>query len=191
MSRSRKVAAIFGVIIFALAIAAGCARQKEVVKEEEKGTAIAKPAPEAVKPAEQEAEKKAKISEEELPAQKQAREFKFLPDEALKDVYFDFDKSDLTPAARETLRKNADALKKNSGAKVQVEGHADERGTAEYNLALGERRASAVRKYLADLGINPDNIFTLSYGEERPADPRHNDEAWAKNRRAHFLVASK
>jgi peptidoglycan-associated lipoprotein len=82
-------------------------------------------------------------------------------------------------------------LKKYPKVKVQIEGHCDERGTIEYNLALGERRANSTKKYLISLGISADRISTISYGKERPLDPGHNEEAWAKNRRAHIVVLSK
>jgi peptidoglycan-associated lipoprotein len=89
------------------------------------------------------------------------------------------------------LRENAAWLKKNPKMKIQIEGYCDERGTAEYNLALGERRANMTKKYLLSLGISSDRISTISYGEERPLDPGHNEEAWGKNRRAHIVVLSK
>ncbi len=80
---------------------------------------------------------------------------------------------------------------KYSTVKIQIEGHCDERGTAEYNLALGERRANSAKKYLVSLGIPADRLSTISYGKEMPLDPGHNEEAWAKNRRAHFIILSK
>lgn len=104
-------------------------------------------------------------------------------------VYFDFDKSDLKPAARATLEKKAGWLRTNSQYKLRIEGHCDERGTVEYNLALGERRAKSAQKYLTALGISADRISTISYGEERPADPGHNETAWAKNRRDDFKLS--
>ncbi len=109
----------------------------------------------------------------------------------LKDIYFDYDKYEIRREDEEILKENAAFLKKNPKMKIQVEGHCDERGTAEYNLALGERRANHTKKYLVSLGITSDRISTISYGEERPLDPGHNDEAWAKNRRAHIVVLSK
>ena len=109
----------------------------------------------------------------------------------LKDVYFEFDKYDIRPKDAEILKENAALLKKNNTFKVQIEGHCDERGTIEYNLALGERRANSTKKYLVSLGISPDRISTISYGKERPLDPGHNEEAWAKNRRAHTIILSK
>jgi len=112
----------------------------------------------------------------------------YVAESQLENVYFDFDKSDLKPDARETLSRNAEWIKGHPTSKVQIEGHCDERGTEEYNLALGERRANAVKNYLVSLGIDADRLYTISYGEELPADPGHTEEAWAKNRRAHFLV---
>jgi peptidoglycan-associated lipoprotein len=109
----------------------------------------------------------------------------------LKDIHFDFDKYDIRPGDAEILKENAALLKKYPNAKIQIEGHCDERGTVEYNLALGERRANTTKNYLISLGISPDRISTISYGKERPLDPGHNEEAWAKNRRAHIIVLSK
>jgi peptidoglycan-associated lipoprotein len=103
-------------------------------------------------------------------------------------VFFGFDKSDLTPEARATLDRQAAWLKKYASIKVTVEGHADERGTREYNLALGERRASAAKNYLVAAGITADRIKTVSYGKERPAVLGSNETAWAQNRRAVTVV---
>jgi peptidoglycan-associated lipoprotein len=109
----------------------------------------------------------------------------------LKAIHFDFDKYDIRPGDAEILKENAAVLKKYPGVKIQIEGHCDERGTVEYNLALGERRANSTKKYLISLGISTDRISTISYGKERPLDPGHNEEAWAKNRRGHPVVISK
>jgi len=109
----------------------------------------------------------------------------------LKDIYFGYDKYEIRREDEEILKENAAFLKKNPKMKIQIEGHCDERGTAEYNLALGERRANHTKKYLVSLGITSDRISTISYGEERPLDPSDNEEAWAKNRRAHIVVLSK
>jgi len=105
-----------------------------------------------------------------------------------EDIYFAFDKSTLTPAAQDNLLRKAEWLRANREATITIEGHCDERGTNEYNLALGDRRAEAAKDFLVDLGIDAARIKTISYGEERPVDPRHNEEAWAKNRRDHFVV---
>ena len=109
----------------------------------------------------------------------------------LKDIRFDYDKYDIRREDEGILRENAAFLKKNPKMKIQIEGHCDERGTAEYNLALGERRANNTKRYLVSLGITSDRISTISFGKERPLDPGHNEEAWAKNRRAHIVVVSK
>jgi peptidoglycan-associated lipoprotein len=109
----------------------------------------------------------------------------------LKDIHFDFDKYNIRPEDAEILNDNSALLMKYPSVKIQIEGHCDERGTVEYNLALGERRANSTKNYLVSLGISPDRIATISYGEERPLDPGHNEEAWAKNRRAHTIILSK
>jgi len=109
----------------------------------------------------------------------------------LKDIHFDFDKYDIRRADEAILKENAVFLKNNPKMKVQIEGHCDERGTVEYNLALGERRANNTKKYLVFLGIPSDRISAISYGKEKPLDNGHNEEAWAKNRRAHIVVLSK
>ena len=105
-----------------------------------------------------------------------------------EDIYFDFDKSTLTPAAQDNLLRKAEWLRENPDATVTIEGHCDNRGTNEYNLALGDRRAESAKAFLIDLGIDPMRLTTISYGEERPVDPRNTEEAWAKNRRDHFVV---
>ncbi len=107
------------------------------------------------------------------------------------DIHFAFDRSDLRPDAREILTTHATWLKAHPEYVVRIEGNCDERGTVEYNLALGERRATSAMKYLVDLGVDQSRITTISYGKERPLDPEHNEEAWAKNRRDHFVVTLK
>jgi peptidoglycan-associated lipoprotein len=107
----------------------------------------------------------------------------------LKPIYFDYDKSDLKPAAKAQLEKSADWLKKNPKVNCRIEGHCDERGTNEYNLSLGERRALSARRYLMSLGVNPDRLFTISYGEERPAEDGHDESAWKFNRRDEFTIS--
>ena len=105
-------------------------------------------------------------------------------------VFFGFDRADLSPAARATLDGQAQWLQQYPDVMVQIEGHADERGTRNYNLALGDRRATAARNYLVALGIEPSRITTISYGEERPVALGNNDEAWAQNRRAVTIVTA-
>jgi peptidoglycan-associated lipoprotein len=107
----------------------------------------------------------------------------------LKDVNFDFDSSALSETARATLRANADWLKTNATARVQIEGHCDERGTAEYNMALGAKRAQTAMDYLATLGIAANRLSTISYGEEVPLCKEQTEECWARNRRARFVIS--
>ncbi|PYN65785.1 MAG: peptidoglycan-associated lipoprotein Pal [Candidatus Rokuibacteriota bacterium] len=106
----------------------------------------------------------------------------------LKDVHFDFDKYDIRPSDTKMLDANAAWLKSNSTILVLIEGHCDERGTNEYNLALGERRAKATMNYLVSQGVAQNRVSIISYGEERPVCTDHDEACWAKNRRAHFLV---
>jgi peptidoglycan-associated lipoprotein len=106
----------------------------------------------------------------------------------MEDVFFDFDKSVLRDDAKASLDRNVAWLRANAGARVSVEGHCDERGTNEYNLALGERRAKAVKDYLVAAGIAANRIQTISYGEERPFVLGHDESAWRWNRRGHFVV---
>jgi peptidoglycan-associated lipoprotein len=109
----------------------------------------------------------------------------------LKPVYFELDSSDLSAANQKTLDEDAALIKRYSSWTVTIEGHCDERGSAEYNLALGERRAMAARTYLISLGIAATRLRTVSYGKEFPFDPGHDEAAFAKNRRAHFVITSK
>ncbi len=109
----------------------------------------------------------------------------------LQPVFFDLDSADINSAGQAALESDATLLKKYPTWTVTIEGHCDERGTAEYNLALGERRAIAARTYLVSLGISADRLRTVSYGKEFPFDPGHDEAAWAKNRRAHFVITAK
>jgi len=206
-----------GLIVFILCLGlviSGCPK-KQVVKEEPSSKAAGVSAEEKAK---QEAEEKAKAEKEaeaarmrEQEAKEQARreqekkeldqslqakktpgiEGEVFESSLLKDIHFDFDKYDIRPEDAEILKGNAALLQKNPTVKIQVEGHCDERGTSEYNLALGERRANSAKKYLVSLGIPENRISTISYGKEKPLDPGHNEEAWAKNRRDHFIILSK
>lgn len=105
----------------------------------------------------------------------------------MQTVYFDFDKYNLRDDAKRALENNADIMRENPELNVKIEGHCDERGTNEYNLALGEKRAKAARDYLTRLGIDAGRLSIISYGEERPVDPRHTEEAWSLNRRDEFV----
>lgn len=181
------------VVVCLFSLCGGCAKK---VKTEppvapEAAEEVAKP---EAKPAEEQAvTAPEEVKESELEktltrSEQPGIEGAVMESSALKDVHFDFDRSELTDAAREILNANAELLKKSPDVKIQVEGHCDERGSTSYNLALGERRAASVKDYLVSLGIPADKLSTISYGEERPLDPGQNEEAWAKNRRAHIVI---
>ena len=136
---------------------------------------------------------KAKAEAERLAAEKAAKEKAAKIAAARKafeneDVHFDFDSSELTAAAKALLKGKAAWLTENASASVTIEGHCDERGTTEYNLALGDRRATSVKAYLVDLGVAAARMNTISFGEEKPVDTGKTEIAWAMNRRAHFAV---
>ena len=162
-------------------MAAGCAKE-EVVKQDEpvvpqQTVKQAEPAQPVQQPAAQTEQK------QEATAAKEAEAV------SLETVYFDFDKSDLRQDARDALSKNAEVLlKKLTDAKIQIAGNCDERGSDEYNLALGDRRAKSAAKYLETLGVKADRISTISYGKEKPAVEGHDEAAWAKNRRDDFVI---
>jgi peptidoglycan-associated lipoprotein len=172
----RKNMILIGIVVlmaFGMAIFTGCAENKTAVKDEavqEQKTDVAK--------ADQ--EQSAKVGATAA------------ADGNIRDINFDFDQSNIRPDAREILKANADILlKKGAANKITIEGYCDERGTAEYNMALGERRAQEAKKYIINLGVKASKIKTISYGEERPLDAGNNEDAWAKNRRAHFVVNDK
>ncbi|MBW2603734.1 MAG: peptidoglycan-associated lipoprotein Pal [Deltaproteobacteria bacterium] len=139
-----------------------------------------------------------KAKQEELAQQRAIEEERLQEEARLKqearamflndDIYFEFDSSILTPEAQLFLKKKAQWLQNNPDAMSTIEGHCDDRGTNEYNLALGDRRATSVKKFLADLGISASRLTTISYGEERPVNLGANEDAWEKNRRCHFTV---
>jgi peptidoglycan-associated lipoprotein len=131
-------------------------------------------------PAPTEAELFAKMSLSELNAQR-----------PLADVYFTYDQADLSDEARASLQKNSEWLRKWLSTTVTVEGHADSRGTSEYNLALGERRASAIRDYLVSLGVTASRVNVVSMGEEQPACTEEMETCWRQNRRGHFVITAK
>ncbi len=112
-------------------------------------------------------------------------------DSPLKPVFFELDSSELSGTAQSLLQENAGVMRKFATWQITIEGHCDERGSAEYNLALGERRALAARDYLVSLGIAATRVRTVSYGKEFPFDPGHEEGAWLKNRRAHFVITAK
>ncbi|MFH0883066.1 MAG: peptidoglycan-associated lipoprotein Pal [bacterium] len=128
-----------------------------------------------------------RLEQQRLEMQRQQAEVRQAK-ESLSTIYYDFDKSELKPAARAKLQKNAELIRKYDQWQVTVEGHCDERGSTEYNLALGERRANSVKEYYVNYGINASRLEIISYGEERPVDKGHDEAAWAKNRRAVTVV---
>jgi peptidoglycan-associated lipoprotein len=179
-------------LLLAAVLAAGCSKQQTVKSGDASGEAAPSAAPAPGAEAIREAPvSEAKPAESTVLAAKAAEAGVAVTQEKpsrFADVHFDFDKSDLKEEGKKTCQAVADYMKKNPKAKVTIEGHCDERGSAEYNLALGERRAVAVKNYLVSLGVPKGAISTVSFGKERPLDPGHNEEAWAKNRRAHFLL---
>lgn len=176
------------VMFFVLSlVAAGCAK-KPVVGEEEVATestpsvtVVEDPAVSAVE--EQPVEETSRSSYIETPSS-------LLGDNAaeLQRIHFDFDQYVLTDSAKRTLAGNADLIKASPGVRVKIEGHCDERGSDEYNLALGEKRALATKNYLVSLGVSAESLSIISYGEEMPLDPAKTEDAWSKNRRAEFKV---
>jgi peptidoglycan-associated lipoprotein len=142
----------------------------------------------AYRAAQEAADKAAKEAADRAKKDAAAKAAAILKELQIADIRFDYDKYNLKPEAQEILKKGAAAYLKYRDYKLVVEGHCDERGTAEYNLALGEKRAMEAAKYLVDLGIEKDRVKTISYGKEMPLDKGSNEEAWAKNRRAHFVI---
>lgn len=182
----RLMTAVGMVLVLLSAVAAGCARRQAPVT----GTVPPPPAPPAPPARVEEAlpvqvEPLAQDSIASLPLDDLNRDSPFKP------VFYFLDGAGLDEAGRAVVTANAALMKKYPTWVVTVEGHCDERGTAEYNLALGDRRAVAVKTYLVALGIAPDRVRTVSYGKEFPFDLGHDEGAWAKNRRAHFVITSK
>ncbi len=152
--------------------------------DEAKAAEEAKSAADQDAKAREEAERQARLRDLKM-AQKLADEIRNFEAE---NIYFAFDRSDLTDESKSALREKGNWLRANGDYSVNISGNCDERGTAEYNLALGERRAHAAKKFLMGLGISENRLATISYGEERPVDPGRNDEAWAKNRNDQFTL---
>ena len=191
MKKSVAFIGIIGLVLcFSIMITAGCAK-KSVVKEQsvtgEQKAAVAETTKEVAK--KEGTVKEEPVTREVSRVEEETIKEKAAPVEMFKDINFDFDKFSLRPEAREILKQHADYLAKNKDVNVTIEGHCDEKGTSEYNLALGERRAKEALKYLKELGVSAKRMKTVSYGKEKPLDPGHNEEAWAKNRRDHFVIA--
>ena len=191
------VFSLFSVVLF---MTAGCATQ-DVVKKDEgiASTPVAKqleqkksdttPTNQPAPPPTSQIKPSATPASEQTQTQKISSTSQL--QSALEKIYFDFDSANLSEAARNALTKNASVLSKESSAKVRIEGNCDERGSAEYNLALGERRAKSAQQYLITLGIKPDRLTIISYGKEKPAAQGSDESAMAKNRRDEFVVTAK
>lgn len=189
----RSVLTLLAVVGMSALIAGGCANKEQIKAEEPvvpKVEAKVEPAkPEVVKPAPKVEQAVPETPKMETPKQEVAQTNKAAEAVSFETIYFDFDKSDLRKDARDVLYKNAEImLKSKADAKIQIEGHCDERGSAEYNIALGERRAKSALQYLITLGIKPERLSVISYGKEKPAVQGSDEAAWAKNRRAEFVV---
>lgn len=184
--KSRWYLGIMVVLALVLLVGAGCAKKSttstpaEETVEVKDDTQWTPPAPQPEEP---------EVDEAQLAAEAEAR----AKSEAVEEltsvtIHFAFDSYELNPEARAILAAKANIMRRYDSLRVVIEGHCDERGTEEYNLALGERRARAAYEHLVILGVSPERMSIVSFGEERPVDPAHNETAWAKNRRAEFVV---
>jgi len=170
-------------VTLALLLSLGCAKKKVTPT----GELPSAPAPSQA-PAEEITQPEVKAQETPAPLEEEPGAELEAAASKLQDVYFAFDDYSLTEEARDVLASDGKILSQTPKLKIVIEGHCDERGTVEYNLALGEKRAASARSYLLNYGIDPSRISTISYGKERPFDPGHDEAAWAKNRRAHFVI---
>lgn len=171
----KKLTLILGLLAIVSFVVASCAK-KEVVKPQEQPQAQQNVAPAPANEATAQAQQPTEKAIEEI--QKE-----------LQMIHFDFDKYNIRPDAKTGLEQNAKVLNDNPDVKVQIAGYCDERGSVEYNLALGEKRAQSAKEYLETLGIAPGRLTTISYGKSDPIDPAHNEKAWAQNRRDEFHVS--
>ena len=191
MKKRLVLVGIIGLMVcFMFIFTTGCAK-KTVVKEEAVATKEQAPASKTGEAAAGVSDKGKSLTDmasKEQAAGGAAAEGMATEKAALADIYFDFDKYNLKPESREILKGHAAWFAKNKDYKLVIEGHCDERGTTEYNLALGERRAAEAMKYLVESGVIAKSMKTMSYGKEMPLDSGHNEAAWAKNRRDHFVV---
>jgi peptidoglycan-associated lipoprotein len=175
---------VIQVLILAFVVT-GCAKKAEPAKVEEVKPAVAAPAP---VPAPEKPKEEVMVQTQQTPGPSLEDEIKALQE---NNIYFDFDKYDLKPEAQDTLNQDATLLKANPNITIQITGNCDERGTVEYNLALGERRAKAAQDFLVSLGIEKERTSTISYGKEKPIEPGHDEEAWSKNRNDQFVIINK
>jgi len=183
MRKKLWISLVLLLVIPGLLCIASCAK-KAVISEPAEVVSAEEAAAEAAERAKQEELARQRAIEEQAMREKMAARNMFINE----NIHFDFDKYNLLPLARQILQRKAEWLRNNPNVSVIIEGHCDERGTNEYNLALGDRRAESAKTYLINLGITGSRLTTISYGEERPVNPGHNEVAWAKNRRAHFTI---
>lgn len=180
-------------VLIMLLVGVGCAQRKTTVQsdtqtaEQQKAAADTKASEKVTEPSA--GQKVAQVDSKDMAASREAAAMADENSRVLKDIHFDFDKYDIREDAKPVLKAVADYLIKNNPEKLVIEGHCDERGTNEYNLALGDRRAKATMGYLVAAGIASSRIETISYGEEKPLCKEQTEECWAKNRRSHFIAA--
>lgn len=177
--KSRSLVYVLTMFSVSLLVLWGCPKKAEVTS-----------APEAQEMPAQPAEQAPQAEQAPAEAQPEMQEAAPAAEVGLEPIYFDFDRSFIRDDARATMQANADWLKANPTAKIKIEGNCDERGTIEYNQALGQRRAASAKKYLTDMGISSARISLISYGKERPICTEHTEECWQKNRRDDFVVVS-
>jgi peptidoglycan-associated lipoprotein len=176
MRKLRHLGLVAVVVILGLLMVSGCAWFKTEEKAQE-------PPPGAAK--EEGTKRTAEAESKKMEGKPEAT----VKEEAsLQDIFFDFDKHNVRSDQRAAIDQGAAWLRNNAAVKIVIEGHCDERGTSEYNMALGDRRAKNVKEALVSRGVNAKSIKTISYGKEKPFDAGHNEEAWAKNRRGHFVI---
>lgn len=204
-----KKLSIYLLIVVSIAVVTGCVKKPTIAREDSSfAAADSKAKAETEEKARKEAEVRAKADAEakvrkeaeekavrdaEIKAKAELEEKRRKDAEAVRafmpeDIHFDYDKADIKERDRETLKSLAEWLSNNKGSKIQIEGHCDERGSSEYNLALGDRRANSAKEYLVNLGINRGRIDTITYGEEKPLCMESSEDCWGKNRRGHFNI---
>jgi len=191
MGKAFRLLLLISLVFFLVLNVSGCSKKK--VADEEMGVGVEGTAPKPGEPGYEKIYEEGMAKEESLDAQaamdgKTHEILEGRTSAPLLPVYFDFDKSNIKAEQRDRLEKNAVMLKQNQSYKIRIEGNCDERGTNEYNMALGERRAQNARKYLINLGIHKDRMHAISYGEEKPLLRGHDEYSWAQNRRDDFVI---
>ncbi|HXO19817.1 MAG TPA: peptidoglycan-associated lipoprotein Pal [Thermoanaerobaculia bacterium] len=187
---------IWIVVPVLLTVLYGCPKKKPATPPKDLNVETTTVAPPPAAPAQEVEQPRQPAMQDKTEDPLQSQDLQVVNDELRKrgfasDVYFQYDESSLTDEARDRLARNATLLKNQPQFQFTIEGHCDERGTSEYNLALGERRANAVRDYLGSLGVGAERLHTLSYGKERPVCTTHEESCWSQNRRAHMIVTGR